>query len=115
MSASIGTDNYRIAVIGVSGEHLMWADDARARELVKLGQARPIRRKGRDRVLQAVAGWKKPGEVNLSGRGTALDRTRYSHRRETEDNPQNVWTLVRLGASTRPIFVQVLEECLRPA
>ena len=77
--------------------HLMWADDDRARELVKAGQARPIRRKGSVRVLQAAAGWKKPGEVDPLGRGTALDHVRYSHRHETEENPPNVWSLRRLS------------------
>ena len=94
MSASNGG---RIAVVDEFGEHLMWADDERARELVKAGEARPIRRKGSVRVLQAAAGWTKPGEADLAGRGTALDHVRYSHRHETPTNPPRVWTFYRFA------------------
>lgn len=106
MSAS----NDRLAVIDEFGVHQMWVDDARARELVRAREVRVIRRKGCARVLQVVAGWQKPGRVDPLGRGTALDRTRYSHHRETEDNPPNVWTLVRQAHHTP--FVRVLADCM---
>ena len=54
-----------------------------------------------------------PREIVLKGRGTSFDHTRYSHNRETEDNPRRVWTLVRLAQSRKPDFERVLKSCLR--
>lgn len=88
----------------------MWADEDQAHDFLKNREVHLIRRRGRARVLQAVAGWTKPGEVDPLGRGTALDRTRYSHRHEADDNPPNVWTLIR-QAHPAP-FVRVLIDCM---
>ena len=40
--------------------------------------------------------------------------TKYSHNRETSDNPANVWTLIRLSKRTRGIFTEVVTNCIAP-
>ena len=91
MSPSTGTPQARIPVIGASGEHLMWVDEDHARQLHKAGEVRIIRRRGNVRILQAATDHRGSWLIPLAGRGTALDHTRYSHRRETETNPPRVW------------------------
>lgn len=102
----------RIEVRGLEGEYLWHADEETCRELIRTGKARLIRtgRRNCARVLQAVVSLRRD-DVRLLGRGTALDRTRYSHNRETEDNPAKVWTLLHLANSTRPVFMAVVTEC----
>jgi hypothetical protein len=101
----------RIQVLALSGEHLFWADDEQGRDLLRTGKAQLIRCRGRARILQAVVSLRRDGELRMLGRGTALDRTRYSHNRETEDNPEKVWTLKYLSPSLRPVFMRVVSEC----
>jgi hypothetical protein len=85
--------NNRLPVLDTTGQYLFAVDDVGARELLRRGQCRLIRRRGRDRVLQAVVGLRRDHELRLLGRGTALDRTRYSHNRDNQTNPPRVWTL----------------------
>ncbi len=40
--------------------------------------------------------------------------TKYSYDYETEDNPQNCWTLKRLPNSTAPIFRKIVNDCIAP-
>jgi len=35
----------------------------------------------------------------------------YSHNRETKTNPEKVWTLKRIPASTQDLFLNVVAEC----
>jgi hypothetical protein len=37
----------------------------------------------------------------------------YSYNYETEENPKNVWALKRIPTAARPVFVAVLDECLK--
>lgn len=97
MSTPVDRDRSRISVIGVSGEFLGWATEDEAHLLVRHGQATVVRRRGKIRVVQAVVeSIRKPWEVRMLGRGSALDHTRYSHRRETEENPPRVWAFTRV-------------------
>jgi hypothetical protein len=101
-----------LPVIDTAGTLLFFVDDTRGRELLRAHKARLIRRNGRDRALLAT-GEIRRGELRLLGRGLGLDHVRYSHRRETEDNPRNCWTLVR--QPSRAVFERVLADCVRPA
>jgi hypothetical protein len=40
--------------------------------------------------------------------------THYSYDWETDDNPQNCWTLLRLPKATRKIFLEVVTDCIQP-
>ena len=100
----------RIALVDTHGSHLMWCDEQTARELIKARKARLIRKNGYPRMLIASQGQREFGSLT-GGRGTALDKTRYSHNRETRDNPEGVWTLKRLPAATRSIYTAVLDGC----
>lgn len=84
----------RFAVVDEAGEHLFWVYEDRAQDLLKEGKVRLVRRKGRARILVARCDVAEPLRLELDGRGSALDHTRYSHRRETRDNPPRVWTLL---------------------
>jgi len=112
MTASAAMSNDWTAVIGVSGDHIMWADRDLAQRFLKAGKVVLIRRRGRKSILQALpeAEIRKPGEVRSLGRGTALDHTRYSHRRETDQNPPRVWSHTRLAPSVHEMFLAVVCE-----
>jgi hypothetical protein len=88
---SVSSD--RVEVRGLGGEYLWHADEATCRDLLRLGMARLIRprRQSCVRVLQAIVPVRRD-EIRMLGRGTALDRTRYSHDHETPENPPRVWT-----------------------
>jgi len=96
MIASTGGAD-RIRVLDVCGEHLYWVDEAGAQDLLKRGQVHLVRRRGRVRMLQARDDIPAPLTLKLEGRGSAFDHTRYSHRRETPDNPPRVWCLLELA------------------
>ena len=93
MSPSISAPD-RLRVVDVCGEHLYWVDELGAQDLLKRGLVRLIRRRGRMRMLQAREDAGPPPQLQLAGRGSGLDHMRYSHRRETVDNPPRVWTLL---------------------
>jgi hypothetical protein len=82
----------RLLPVMAGHEFCFRADEDRARELLRSGQCRLIRRGRRDRVLAATAGIREP---LLVGKGTACHRVRYSHNRETGQNPPQVWTHMR--------------------
>lgn len=102
-------------MVDIHGEHLFWASENQAHQLLKKRQVRLVRRRGHTRLLVATADFATEYNALDRGRGTALDATRYSHNHETGDNPEKVWTLKRLPRSTRPVFTAVLDECLTPA
>ena len=90
----MSTSIERFAVIDEAGDHLFWADEQRAHELLVERKVRLVRRKGRARVLIARCDVAEPLQLSLEGRGSGLDHMRYSHRHETADNPPRVWTLL---------------------
>jgi hypothetical protein len=100
----------RLELVDARGEHLMWCDEDLARKFLKARKARMIRKRGRTHLV-AIVGAAKFGSLT-GGRGTAMDKTRYSHNHETRDNPEKVWTLKRLPSSTREIFRAVVDDCL---
>jgi hypothetical protein len=55
-------------------------------------------------LAQEAAGY-KPSEARP---------THYSYDWETDDNPQNCWTLLRLPKATRKIFLEVVTDCIQP-
>ena len=98
----------RVPVVTDDGRHVCWADETLARDLLRSRKARLFRRGGAIRMLVVAEGI--VARLKLEGRGTALDRTRYSHNHETYDNPERCWTLRHLG-NTRAIFLRVLLDC----
>lgn len=94
------------------GQHLFWADDAQARALLKERKARLVRKHGHARILVATDGFAREYGSLEAGRGTAFDKTRYSHNHETRENPEKVWTLKRIARVDRPVFTAVLDDCL---
>ena len=107
------SDSDRLEVRGLEGALLDSADEFEARDLLRAGCVRLIRRRGCARVLQAVVPVRRE-DVRMLGRGTALDRTRYSHDHETADNPRGVWTLLHLPDQPQ-LFMRVLAELLNAA
>jgi hypothetical protein len=103
----------KLAVVDPQGELLFWVEDGdEARTLIKKRQARLIRKNGRVRMLVATDAFTEEYGSLDGGRGTAFDKTRYSHNHETDTNPEKVWTLKRLPRTTRPVFTRVLDDCL---
>lgn len=94
-----------IPVVNGAGELLCWADDATGRELLRTKRASALHtRRGRIKALRSV------DDAELLRGGSTPRPARYSHDRETGDNPHGCWTLVHLPASTRRIYRAVLEE-----
>jgi len=92
----MSTSIERVAVVDEAGVHLFWADEERAHELLVERKVHLVRRGGRARVLVARPDVAAPLTLRLEGRGSALGGLRTSDKRETEDNPPNVWRLRRL-------------------
>jgi hypothetical protein len=105
----MSTANNRLPVLDLTGEVLFFADDHAARELLRLGQVRLIRRRGRDRALQATTEIRRD-EIRLLGRGSGLDHVRYSHRNDAPDNIRGVWAFIHLHPSLRADFMRVVIE-----
>jgi hypothetical protein len=87
-----------------------WIDEHEARELIKTRQAELLRTKKRIRALRLISGATATIARPIE-RGSGPRPTRYSHNRETIDNPPKVWTLVHLPKSARRIFLEVLISC----
>jgi hypothetical protein len=102
------SDTHRLPVMDTTGECLFFVDDTGARELLHAGSVRLIRRNGRNRVLLAT-GEIRRSELELLGRGSGLDHVRYSHQRETHDNPARVWCLT--PQPSRAVFTRLIAEC----
>jgi hypothetical protein len=92
-----------LPVFSFSGEHLYFAGDDEARELLRSQKARILTtRKGRARALQLIA----------SGAVRPPRPARYSHDRETSDNVRGCWTLIRIPNEDRRIYRAVVDDCL---
>ncbi|GAC1500027.1 MAG: hypothetical protein NVS1B14_03730 [Vulcanimicrobiaceae bacterium] len=94
-----------------TGEHLFWATEDEARVLIRKKQVRFFRKNGVVRMLMANDNLMAQYGKLTGGRGTAMDKTRYSHDHETETNPKNCWTLKHLPRSTSRIFLSVAQDC----
>lgn len=94
---------------------VLWATEEFVRQCISQGKIKPVMaaRKCVQRLIwtgpkttivpipEEMAGY-KPSEARP---------TRYSHNRDTEDNPVNVWTLIHLADSTQAIFLAVAMQC----
>lgn len=98
--------SYRLAVVDAEEKHLFWADDEKARRLIKERKVEILwTKRGRVRALRAIV-----PVVEMRGSAADLRGARYSHDRATEENPHGVWTLVRIPKSTRGIFTSVVDD-----
>jgi hypothetical protein len=84
-----------------NGHVIELADSQRVKRLLEARNARPIHRKKDHRIV----------EVHLENygddRNTDLkhgDPRKYSHNRETKDNPNRCWTLRHLPGHVAPLF-----------
>jgi hypothetical protein len=100
----------KMEVVDHSGNHLLWADDELAHELLHRGQVR-ISRRGKTRLLVSTTDQSEFWGNFTGDRGTLFAATRYSHNKETKDNPPGVWTFKHLPKSTAPAFLTVAQEC----
>lgn len=98
-----------LTVIDRAGVFVTRADSGHAAELLRGGGAVLRYRGQRVVALQLVA----PDQREYGGGQTKP--TRYSHDRETFDNPHGCWTLRRIPSSCGGVFTVVLDECLKVA
>lgn len=84
-----------------------FADEARARRILRAPNAHPIRARKSGRVVG----------IDLADLGTSKEPARcgnplkYSHHNETDGNPNGVWTLKKIPPSTADIFAEVADGC----
>jgi hypothetical protein len=106
----IATLPEKLPVVDSLGNFMFWADEEKARSLIHERKVTLLRGRsgGEIRKLQVI-----PGEEEaVSAADFRYMGTRYSHSRETEENPKNCWTLKKLPRGTREIFTTVLDECM---
>lgn len=87
----------------------MWVDFEEAQRLIRSRQVTCIRHNGKIRALRAfnTADRSKPEKPTPLRRRSIGD----SHKNERRDNPAGVWTIDRIGKSTRTIFLAVISDC----
>jgi hypothetical protein len=91
-----------------SGKTLHYVTASEARSLIAGGTVTAVGNKSTIRALKLNAGEDRSREITLS----AYAGQKYSHKRETDDNPPGVWTLKRLAKAERPTFHHVVLDCI---
>ncbi len=96
----------KLPLLDHAGERLAWIDGAKACTLWRDGKVCLHVRK---RIVRAV-------RIQVLDQAeycpSQFRTTRYSHDHETAENPEGVWTLIRLPRHIRPVFLDVLRSCL---
>jgi hypothetical protein len=64
----------------------------------------------RARQVRAVQGGPPDRAVFFPGR-PGIGGRRYSHDHQTADNPEGVWTLIRIPGRDQAIFLRVAADC----
>lgn len=85
------------------------ADGARVARLARAPNAELVRRRRDGKLVEIQL--HEAGD-DSGKRGRAGNPRRYSHDHETEDNPENVWTLRQIPSQARPVFRAVIEDCM---
>ncbi len=95
----------RVALLDEQNRHLRWLTEDEARDLVREGQVVVLgtRRKVHAVRLRSDRPPSLAETIAMHRPGPA--RRKYSHNRETRDNPAGVWTLVRIPSWQRRFFV----------
>jgi len=91
-------------------------DEQNVRERIRLGVIRPIGGRNAIRELNWLGAKWKPVVLAAEAAGYKESRghkTEYSHDRETEENPVNVWMLIWLPFTAR-IYGAVYNSCIAP-
>jgi hypothetical protein len=101
----------KLAVLDDAGAHLFWADEDQARKLLRDQKVELLRtKKGRVLGLRAIGlpTLVKSKPPNLVGK-------RYSHNRETEQNPRGCWELIRISGTHRRLLKTAIDQCTKVA
>jgi hypothetical protein len=91
-----------------------YATEAEVEALVAAKRIRVIKRrkvKALHWIGPELKSHREPPAEELLGGSDIRSKARYSHKRETQQNPPNVWTLVPLGNWTRLLFLAVVADC----
>lgn len=119
----------RIPLLTPEGAHIEWLTEDQARDMLRRGQARFVRRKGTIRAL--ILGCRPSAEIIPISEGRSRP-ARYSHDREVAEtylddqgrlrrrhpldaNPRGCWTLRRIDGSLRRIYVTSVTDCMDDA
>jgi len=89
-------------VLDILGSFLMWADEHQARKLLAERKVQILRRKkGKGKIigLMVIPDPDMPADQIVSQKKFFG----LPHRRETEDNPANVWTQDKMGSTRKSI------------
>lgn len=102
----------KVRLLDRAGETVCWLDPDQAQQMIA------------DKVAEPLGTRRKVHVIRYCGEEPILEKTRFrlrspgagcSHSRETYQNPRGVWTIDHIPASTRGIFLTVVDECLTPA
>lgn len=88
-----------------AGAFLRWITPEEGCALVedrKIGEWRGTKRKMR--AVQLVRATAAPDPALIGDLARPPQGKRYSHNRETRENPRGVWTLIRIPAAQRAVF-----------
>lgn len=95
----------RVALLDVTGTHVEFLDEDDARRLVKQGKVEVLGTKNRGRAVRMLPGKTLSADERLPAIRSGPARRKYSHHRETRDNPCGVWTLVHIPDGERDFFL----------
>jgi hypothetical protein len=83
------------------------ADGARVARLARAANAELVRRRRDGKLVEIQL--HEAGDDSAK-RARLGNPRRYSHDHETDDNPENVWTLREIPSKARPVFLTVVAE-----
>ena len=100
----------KVRLVDRAGAHVCWLEASEAERLIARGEVEVL---GSNRRVRAVR-WAAAEAREEPRRLYVIRRRSYgdSHRRETHENPRGVWTLDRIPARHRKIFLAVVSERL---
>jgi hypothetical protein len=101
----------RLPVKDRSGETLFYVSLATAKRMLSNGRVTALGSKKIIRALQVGSDFDISKVMTIS----AYVGQKYSHKRETDQNPAGVWTMKRLSKKDRPLFRRVVLDCIAKA
>lgn len=99
---------HKFELLDTEGQFVRWIPEAEANELVAEGWARYLGTKQRARKIRYLTRRDKPEAMR------PIANTKYTHKRETEDNVQGVYAFRRLPRD-RALFQAVTDSCKKAA
>jgi hypothetical protein len=100
---------HRFELLDTTGQRVRWIPEHEAHDLVAEGWARYLGTKQRARKVKLLGRRDKPQALR------PIANTKYTHKRETEDNVHGVYAFRHLPHNSQELFKAVIDSCLKAA